>query len=189
MISTTTLETIRSNGMGEVNDTIAAIGKEGNFTLKVVVDGVSREVNFVVKDNVAANHIEVGVTGNLSQTTAETVTFTATLSPAKADVESVKWYVNDKYYSTGKTFSFKPTNRGEYKVTAEINKITKTKTIVYLSENDEAWYYASHFHDYGGYAQNRYITSKDELKTLSFSFWKTKSRKLSFTRDTRRPKP
>lgn len=180
LISTTTLETIRSNGMGEVNDTIAAIGKEGNFTLKVVVDGVSREVNFVVKDNVAANHIEVDVTGNLSQTTAETVTFTATLSPAKADVESVKWYVNDKYYSTGKTFSFKPTNRGEYKVTAEINKITKTKTIVYLSEHDEAWYYASHFHDYGGYAQNRYITSKEELKNLIHFVLENKIAEIKF---------
>lgn len=180
LISTTTLETIRSNGMGEVNDTIAAIGKEGAFTLKVVVDGVSREVNFVVKDNVAANHIEVGVTGNLSQTTAETVTFTATLSPAKADVESVKWYVNDKYYSTGKTFSFKPTNRGEYKVTAEINKITKTKTIVYLSEHDEAWYYASHFHDYGGYAQNRYITSKEELKNLILFVLENKIAEITF---------
>lgn len=180
LISTTTLETIRSNGMGEVNDTIAAIGNEGTFTLKVVVDGVSREVNFVVKDNVAANHIEVGVTGNLSQTTAETVTFTATLSPAKADVESVKWYVNDKYYSTGKTFSFKPTNRGEHKVTAEINKITKTKTIVYLSEHDEAWYYASHFHDYGGYAQNRYITSKDELKNLILFVLENKIAEIKF---------
>lgn len=180
LISMTTLETIRSNGMGEVNDTIAAIGKEGAFTLKVVVDGVSREVNFVVKDNVAANHIEVGVTGNLSQTTAETVTFTATLSPAKADVESVKWYVNDKYYSTGKTFSFKPTNRGEYKVTAEINKITKTKTIVYLSEHDEAWYYASHFHDYGGYAQNRYITSKEELKNLIHFVLENKIAEIKF---------
>lgn len=180
LISTTTLETIRSNGMGEVNDTIAAIGKEGNFTLKVDVDGVSREVNFVVKDNVAANHIEVDVTGNLSQTTAETVTFTATLSPAKADVESVKWYVNDKYYSTGKTFSFKPTNRGEHKVTAEINKITKTKTIVYLSENDEAWYYASHFHDYGGYAQNRYITSKEELKNLILFVLENKIAEITF---------
>lgn len=180
LISTTTLETILSNGMGEVNDTIAAIGKEGTFTLKVVVDGVSREVNFVVKDNVAANHIEVDVTGNLSQTTAETVTFTATLSPAKADVESVKWYVNDKYYSTGKTFSFKPTNRGEYKVTAEINKITKTKTIVYLSENDEAWYYASHFHDYGGYAQNRYITSKEELKNLILFVLENKIAEIKF---------
>lgn len=180
LISTTTLETILSNGMGEVNDTIAAIGKEGAFTLKVDVDGVSREVNFVVKDNVAANHIEVGVTGNLSQTTAETVTFTATLSPAKADVESVKWYVNDKYYSTGKTFSFKPTNRGEYKVTAEINKITKTKTIVYLSEHDEAWYYASHFHDYGGYAQNRYITSKEELKNLILFVLENKIAEIKF---------
>lgn len=180
LISTTTLETIRSNGMGEVNDTIAAIGKEGAFTLKVVVDGVSREVNFVVKDNVAANHIEVDVTGNLSQTTAETITFTATLSPAKADVESVKWYVNDKYYSTGKTFSFKPTNRGEHKVTAEINKITKTKTIVYLSENDEAWYYASHFHDYGGYAQNRYITSKEELKNLILFVLENKIAEITF---------
>lgn len=180
LISTTTLETIRSNGMGEVNDTIAAIGKEGNFTLKVDVDGVSREVNFVVKDNVAANHIEVDVTGNLSQTTAETVTFTATLSPAKADVESVKWYVNDKYYSTGKTFSFKPTNRGEHKVTAEINKITKTKTIVYLSEHDEAWYYASHFHDYGGYAQNRYITSKEELKNLIHFVLENKIAEIKF---------
>lgn len=180
LISTTTLETIRSNGMGEVNDTIAAIGNEGSFTLKVVVGEVSREVSFVVKDNVAANHIEVGVTGNLSQTTAETVTFTATLSPAKADVESVKWYVNDKYYSTGKTFSFKPTNRGEYKVTAEINKITKTKTIVYLSEHDEAWYYASHFHDYGGYAQNRYITSKEELKNLILFVLENKIAEIKF---------
>lgn len=180
LISTTTLETIRSSGMGEVNDTIAAIGKEGAFTLKVVVGEVSREVNFVVKDNVAANHIEVGVTGNLSQTTAETVTFTATLSPAKADVESVKWYVNDKYYSTGKTFSFKPTNRGEHKVTAEINKITKTKTIVYLSEHDEAWYYASHFHDYGGYAQNRYITSKEELKNLILFVLENKIAEIKF---------
>lgn len=180
LISTTTLETIRSNGMGEVNDTIAAIGKEGTFTLKVDVGGVSREVNFVVKDNVAANHIEVGVSGNLSQTTAELVTFTATLSPAKADVESVKWYVNDKYYSTGKTFSFKPTNRGEYKVTAEINKITKTKTIVYLSEHDEAWYYASHFHDYGGYAQNRYITSKEELKNLILFVLENKIAEIKF---------
>lgn len=180
LISTTTLETIRSKGIGEVNDTIAAIGNEGTFTLKVVVGEVSREVNFVVKDNVAANHIEVGVTGNLSQTTAETVTFTATLSPAKADVESVKWYVNDKYYSTGKTFSFKPTNRGEYKVTAEINKITKTKTIVYLSEHDEAWYYASHFHDYGGYAQNRYITSKEELKNLILFVLENKIAEIKF---------
>lgn len=180
LISTTTLETNRSSGIGEVNDAIAAIGKEGTFTLKVDVDGVSREVSFVVKDNVAANHIEVGVSGNLSQTTAETVTFTATLSPAKADVESVKWYVNDKYYSTGKTFSFKPTNRGEYKVTAEINKITKTKTIVYLSEHDEAWYYASHFHDYGGYAQNRYITSKEELKNLILFVLENKIAEITF---------
>lgn len=187
LISTTELETIRSNGMGEVNDTIAAIGKEGNFTLKVVVGGVSREVNFVVKDNVAANHIEVGVTGNLSQTTAETVTFTATLSPAKADVESVKWYVNDKYYSTGKTFSFKPTSRGEHKVTAEINKITKTKTIVYLSEHDEAWYYASHFHDYGGYAQNRYITSKEELKNLILFVLENKIAEIKFYAGYARP--
>lgn len=166
--------------MGEVNDTIAAIGKEGTFTLKVVVDGVSREVNFVVKDNVAANHIEVVANGKLSQTTAETVTFTATLSPAKADVESVKWYVNDKYYSTGKTFSFKPTKNGEHKVTAEINKITKTKTIVYLSEHDEAWYYASHFHDYGGYAQNRYITSREELKNLILFVLENKIAEIKF---------
>lgn len=180
LISTTNLEAIRSNGIGEVNDTIAAIGKEGTFTLKVYVGGVSREVNFVVKDNVAANHIEVVVSGNLSQTTAETVTFTAALSPAKADVESVKWYVNDKYYSKGKTFSFKPTNRGEHKVTAEINKITKTKTIVYLSEHDEAWYYASHFHDYGGYAQNRYITSKEELKNLILFVLENKIAEIKF---------
>lgn len=180
LIFTADLETIRSNGMGEVNDTIAAIGKEGTFTLKVVVGEVSREVNFVVKDNVAANHIEVGVSGNLSQTTAELVTFTATLSPAKADVESVKWYVNDKYYSTGKTFSFKPTKNGEHKVTAEINKITKTKTIVYLSEHDEAWYYASHFHDYGGYAQNRYITSKEELKNLILFVLENKIAEIKF---------
>ena len=180
LISTTTLETIPSNGMREVNDTVAAIGKEGTFTLKVVVDGVSREVNFVVKDNVAANHIEVVANGKLSQNTAETVMFTATLSPAKANVESVKWYVNGKYYSTGKTFSYKPTKYGEHKVTAEINKITKTKTIVYLSEHDEAWYYAAHFHDYGGYAQNSYITSKEELKNLILYVLENKITPITF---------
>lgn len=180
LIFTADLETTRSNGMGEVNDTIAAIGKEGTFTLKVDVGGVSREVNFVVKDNVAANHIEVVANGKLSQTTAELVTFTATLSPAKADVESVKWYVNDKYYSTGKTFSFKPTKTGEHKVTAEINKITKTKTIVYLSEHDEARFYISHFHDYGGYAQNRYITSKEELKNLILFVLENKIAEIKF---------
>lgn len=108
------------------------------------------------------------------------VTFTATLSPAKADVESVKWYVNDKYYSTGKTFSFKPTKYGEHKVTAEINKITKTKTIVYLSEHDEARFYISHFHDYGGYAQNRYITSKEELKNLILFVLENKIAEINF---------
>lgn len=71
-------------------------------------------------------------------------------------------------------------NRGEYKVTAEINKITKTKTIVYLSEHDEAWYYASHFHDYGGYAQNRYITSKEELKNLILFVLENKIAEIKF---------
>ena len=174
------LKPTRENDLGIVNALLNKTFETGEYTLKITAGSDTKILAFTVKDYISANHIEVGVTGNLSQTTAETVTFTATLSPAKADVESVRWYVNDKYYSTGKTFSFKPTNRGEHKVTAEINKITKSKTIVYLSEHDEAWYYASHFHDYGGYAQNRYITSKEELKNLILFVLENKIAEIKF---------
>lgn len=174
------LKPTRENDLGIVNALLNKTFETGEYTLKITAGSDTKILAFTVKDYISANHIEVGVTGNLSQTTAETVTFTATLSPAKADVESVKWYVNDKYYSTGKTFSFKPTNRGEYKVTAEINKITKTQTIVYLSKGDEARDYASHFHDYGGYAQNRYITSKEELKNLILFVLENKITPITF---------
>lgn len=174
------LKPTRENDLGIVNALLNKTFETGEYTLKITAGSDTKILAFTVKDNVAANHIEVGVTGNLSQTTAELVTFTATLSPAKADVESVRWYVNDKYYSTGKTFSFKPTKTGEHKVTAEINKITKTKTIVYLSEHDEAWYYAAHFHDYGGYAQNSYITSKEELKNLILFVLENKIAEIKF---------
>lgn len=174
------LKPTRENDLGIVNALLNKTFETGEYTLKITAGSDTKILAFTVKDYISANHIEVGVTGNLSQTTAETVTFTATLSPAKADVESVKWYVNDKYYSTGKTFSFKPTKYGEHKVTAEINKITKTKTIVYLSEHDEAWYYAAHFHDYGGYAQNRYITSKEELKNLILFVLENKIAEIKF---------
>ena len=174
------LKPTRENDLGIVNALLNKTFETGEYTLKITAGSDTKILAFTVKDYISANHIEVVANGNLSQTTAETVTFTATLSPAKADVESVKWYVNDKYYSTGKTFSFKPTNRGEHKVTAEINKITKTKTIVYLSEHDEAWYYASHFHDYGGYAQNRYITSKEELKSLILFVLENKIAEIKF---------
>lgn len=174
------LKPTRENDLGIVNALLNKTFETGEYTLKITAGSDTKILAFTVKDYISANHIEVGVTGNLSQTTAETVTFTATLSPAKADVESVKWYVNDKYYSAGKTFSFKPTKNGEYKVTAEINKITKTKTIVYLSEHDEAWYYAAHFHDYGGYAQNRYITSKEELKNLILFVLENKIAEIKF---------
>lgn len=174
------LKPTRENDLGIVNALLNKTFETGEYTLKITAGSDTKILAFTVKDYISANHIEVGVTGNLSQTTAETVTFTATLSPAKADVESVRWYVNDKYYSTGKTFSFKPTKYGEHKVTAEINKITKTKTIVYLSEHDEAWYYAAHFHDYGGYAQNRYITSKEELKNLILFVLENKIAEIKF---------
>lgn len=174
------LKPTRENDLGIVNALLNKTFETGEYTLKITAGSDTKILAFTVKDYISANHIEVVANGNLSQTTAELVTFTATLSPAKADVESVKWYVNDKYYSTGKTFSFKPTKYGEHKVTAEINKITKTKTIVYLSEHDEAWYYASHFHDYGGYAQNRYITSKEELKNLILFVLENKIAEIKF---------
>ena len=174
------LKPTRENDLGIVNALLNKTFETGEYTLKITAGSDTKILAFTVKDYISANHINVEVNGTLDQTNPSAVKFTATLSPAKADVESVKWYVNDKYYSTGKTFSFKPTNRGEHKVTAEINKITKTKTIVYLSEHDEAWYYASHFHDYGGYAQNRYITSKEELKNLILFVLENKIAEIKF---------
>ena len=174
------LKPTRENDLGIVNALLNKTFETGEYTLKITAGSDTKILAFTVKDYISANHINVEVNGTLDQTNPSAVKFTATLSPAKADVESVKWYVNDKYYSTGKTFSFKPTNRGEHKVTAEINKITKTKTIVYLSEHDEAWYYAAHFHDYGGYAQNRYITSKEELKNLILFVLENKIAEIKF---------
>ena len=174
------LKPTRENDLGIVNALLNKTFETGEYTLKITAGSDPKILAFTVKDYISANHINVEVNGTLDQTNPSAVKFTATLSPAKADVESVKWYVNDKYYSTGKTFSFKPTKTGEHKVTAEINKITKTKTIVYLSEHDEAWYYASHFHDYGGYAQNRYITSKEELKNLILFVLENKIAEIKF---------
>lgn len=174
------LKPTRENDLGIVNALLNKTFETGEYTLKITAGSDTKILAFTVKDYISANHINVEVNGTLDQTNPSAVKFTATLSPAKADVESVKWYVNDKYYSTGKTFSFKPTKYGEHKVTAEINKITKTKTIVYLSEHDEAWYYASHFHDYGGYAQNRYITSKEELKNLILFVLENKIAEIKF---------
>lgn len=174
------LKPTRENDLGIVNALLNKTFETGEYTLKITAGSDTKILAFTVKDYISANHINVEVNGTLDQTNPSAVKFTATLSPAKADVESVKWYVNDKYYSTGKTFSFKPTKNGEHKVTAEINKITKSKTIVYLSKGDEAWYYASHFHDYGGYAQNRYITSKEELKNLILFVLENKIAEIKF---------
>lgn len=174
------LKPTRENDLGIVNALLNKTFETGEYTLKITAGSDTKILAFTVKDYISANHINVEVNGTLDQTNPSAVKFTATLSPAKADVESVKWYVNDKYYSAGKTFSFKPTKYGEHKVTAEINKITKTQTIVYLSEHDEAWYYASHFHDYGGYAQNRYITSKEELKNLILFVLENKIAEIKF---------
>lgn len=174
------LKPTRENDLGIVNALLNKTFETGEYTLKITAGSDTKILAFTVKDYISANHINVEVNGTLDQTNPSAVKFTATLSPAKADVESVRWYVNDKYYSTGKTFSFKPTKTGEHKVTAEINKITKTKTIVYLSEHDEAWYYAAHFHDYGGYAQNRYITSKEELKNLILFVLENKIAEIKF---------
>lgn len=174
------LKPTRENDLGIVNALLNKTFETGEYTLKITAGSDTKILAFTVKDYISANHINVEVNGTLDQTNPSAVKFTATLSPVKADVESVRWYVNDKYYSTGKTFSFKPTKYGEHKVTAEINKITKTKTIVYLSEHDEAWYYAAHFHDYGGYAQNRYITSKEELKNLILFVLENKIAEIKF---------
>lgn len=174
------LKPTRENDLGIVNALLNKTFETGEYTLKITAGSDTKILAFTVKDYISANHINVEVNGTLDQTNPSAVKFTATLSPAKADVESVRWYVNDKYYSTGKTFSFKPTKYGEHKVTAEINKITKTKTIVYLSEHDEAWYYAAHFHDYGGYAQNSYITSKEELKNLILFVLENKITPITF---------
>lgn len=174
------LKPTRENDLGIVNALLNKTFETGEYTLKITAGSDTKTLAFTVKDYISANHIEVGVTGNLSQTTAELVKFTATLSPENADVSSVKWYVNGEYKSKGKTFSVTPSQKGEYHVTAEINKITKTKTIVYLPKGDEARDYASHFHDYGGYAQNRYITSKEELKNLILFVLENKITPITF---------
>lgn len=160
------LKPTRENDLGIVNALLNKTFETGEYTLKITAGSDTKILAFTVKDYISANHINVEVNGTLDQTNPSAVKFTATLSPENADVSSVKWYVNGEYKSKGKTFVVTPSQKGEYHVTAEINKITKTRTIVYLPAGDEAREYAEHFHDYGGYSQNRYITSKEELKNL-----------------------
>lgn len=174
------LKPTRENDLGIVNALLNKTFETGEYTLKITAGSDTKILAFTVKDYISANHINVEVNGTLDQTNPSAVKFTATLSPENADVSSVKWYVNGEYKSKGKTFSVTPSQKGEYHVTAEINKITKTKTIVYLSKGDEARDYASHFHDYGGYAQNRYITSKEELKNLILFVLENKITPITF---------
>lgn len=174
------LKPTRENDLGIVNALLNKTFETGEYTLKITAGSDTKILAFTVKDYISANHINVEVNGTLDQTNPSAVKFTATLSPENADVSSVKWYVNGEYKSKGKTFSVTPSQKGEYHVTAEINKITKTKTIVYLPKGDEARDYASHFHDYGGYAQNRYITSKEELKNLILFVLENKITPITF---------
>lgn len=174
------LKQTRENDLGIVNALLNKTFETGEYTLKITAGSDTKILAFTVKDYISANHINVEVNGTLDQTNPSAVKFTATLSPENADVSSVKWYVNGEYKSKGKTFSVTPSQKGEYHVTAEINKITKTKTIVYLSKGDEARDYASHFHDYGGYVQNRYITSKEELKNLILFVLENKITPITF---------
>lgn len=174
------LKPTRENDLGIVNALLNKTFETGEYTLKITAGSDTKILAFTVKDYISANHINVEVNGTLDQTNPSAVKFTATLSPENADVSSVKWYVNGEYKSKGKTFSVTPSQKGEYHVTAEINKITKTKTIVYLSKGDEARDYASHFHDYGGYVQNRYITSKEELKNLILFVLENKIAEIKF---------
>lgn len=174
------LKPTRENDLGIVNALLNKTFETGEYTLKITAGSDTKILAFTVKDYISANHINVEVNGTLDQTNPSAVKFTATLSPENADVSSVKWYVNGEYKSKGKTFSVTPSQKGEHHVTAEINKITKTKTIVYLPKGDEARDYASHFHDYGGYAQNRYITSKEELKNLILFVLENKITPITF---------
>lgn len=174
------LKPTRENDLGIVNALLNKTFETGEYTLKITAGSDTKILAFTVKDYISANHINVEVNGTLDQTNPSAVKFTATLSPENADVSSVKWYVNGEYKSKGKTFSVTPSQKGEHHVTAEINKITKTKTIVYLPKGDEARDYASHFHDYGGYAQNRYVTSKEELKNLILFVLENKITPITF---------
>lgn len=141
----------------------------GTYTIVVKYGGSeSNAVTVTVADYAATDHIEAAADAALLMQNGvpQTVSFTAQVSPSNADTDDVKWRVNGIEYSTGKTFSFKPQTGvyGEYHVTATSDKVTSpVKTIVYLPTADNRNSYTAEFTNYGGYPQNRYITSQEEL--------------------------
>lgn len=146
---------------------------EGDYTLRLVFNGEnSNAVSFEVVDITAVDHAYVSVTsGSLTQkgVSGSAVTFNATLDPVTADTDRVEWYVNGALQSTsGQTFVYTPASHGEYHITAVADKAeSHALTLVYLSSTENTITdYLNTEHYYGGYAQNTYITTQEELNNI-----------------------
>lgn len=141
----------------------------GTYEITVKVDGKEgNKIYLTLADYVAANHVSVSAEGSLEQHgSAETVTFTASTSPKNTNPDEIKWYVNDVCRAIGATYDFRPDSYGEYVVTASIDGVTaKAVTVVRFETGSRKWNYTKTLHSYGGYAQNSYIASEEELRNV-----------------------
>lgn len=159
----------------------------GAYVITATVNGVaSAAFEITVSDRWAAL-AEIKVTpdrtGILSGNTA--ITYTAALLPALGTNPNLNfdWYLDDVLQTgyTDNTFTFTPpsaTKAVEYKVQAVIGNIKSAVSTAVVQESgpirDVADFYLEDYHSYGGYTQNRFITSQEEMNNI-----------VSYVRETR----
>jgi Uncharacterized protein involved in cytokinesis, contains TGc (transglutaminase/protease-like) domain len=141
----------------------------GEKSFAVKMNGVWAEATVSIEETLyAALRISPTYEGSLLQTAGSysQVKFTSNVYPENAP-QAVEWYINGTQKATSATFNFTPTAEGEYHVIAKTGNIESAYlTIVCSSSTSVFADYVADFHDYGGYRQNKYITSQREMNNI-----------------------
>lgn len=193
------------NGIGYA-DLVLGVLPAGEYRVKVsyAYNGPharkeSNEVLFTVKDVAAIDRISVSVeSGNLDQrATPSQVRLRAALSPSSAEVKRIVWFVNGEAQPAGAgsrdEFAFTPPKTNiprEYHITATADMAeSRPVTVVYRPGSDPADRYVTERHYYGGYEQNAYITSQEEMNNIVRDALERQIEKLSIYVDYESLKP
>lgn len=127
-----------------------SIGTDLYFSMGSFADDTSNPncMTLVSVDNVDFAYVApvIDVSGvTLSATaseikTGESVTFTATVSPANAEVNEIVWYVNGQAVAgaNSATYTLTPEEAGEYTVTCKVNGVSsEAKTVTVTAESSK----------------------------------------------------
>lgn len=143
----------------QVNINYDTPGKKNVF---VKLNGATATLSLSVENIVpAVDAIELS-----SQDIAGGKRISATVLPANAN-QKVKWYINDVLQPQDASFiDVLPTDNGEYHVMAKADNIQSVYQTVVKMTDESILPYTTIYHYYGGYEQNFYITSQQEMNNI-----------------------